>query len=155
MGASQAKVALAESIATLKTEPKSSTDPFWDTLLSAEFTERDLFSVLAPDTVRELVASNAANLRILLNMTTGHCHNYIISTEPPTPLELRVVTNSTTVLSRLLPFILESKAPLVEDLLWKTSSAGALRDCPHRCLSKILNAPHPKMHRGRSISALL
>lgn len=125
MGASQGKVELAESFNVLQREPKSATDPFWDSLLGREFSVYDLFAVLSPASVRALLTTQLANIRVLLNMTTGHCHNYVLTDNPPTAVELQTVTNSVNILGRMLPFVLESKLPAVEDLLWKVPAEPA------------------------------
>eukprot|EP01052_Picozoa_sp_SAG31_P005278 SAG31_NODE_229_length_19770_cov_9.887194_17_plen_187_part_00 len=119
MGASQGKVELAEQFAALQREPKPSTDPFWDSLLGCTFTVQDMYAVLSPESVRSLLTAQPTNLRIVLNVTTGLCRNYVLTERQPTAAELQTVTNSVHILSRFLPFVLESKSSVVAELIWK------------------------------------
>ena len=122
MGASAGKFELAQQVQRVEAEPISAADPFWDGLLGGSFTVGDLYAALTPQAVRTLLATRSINLRILLEMTTGHCRNYGLSFDgrhqrrsaaqggPAECPELALVANCLHILGRLLPFLLEPHA---------------------------------------------
>ena len=92
-------------------------DEMWKTVLSAE----DIFELVHPDDVRKLIAEHPENMKIMVTQAVAQLYQVV---ETPYPIYFDQALNCSRILSRLLPFLLESNSKTIKDLLWSRRAVG-------------------------------
>jgi hypothetical protein len=94
-----------ECVQVLKEEPKSADEvDFWDTLWKIPTTAEDVFAMIQPDDVRELLRNQPDNLRVLVEQAIAQV---VQIGETPIAEFYGQALTSIRVLTRVLPFLLE------------------------------------------------
>lgn len=101
----------------LLTSNVESTDPeVWDDLWKSNLSIDDVFELISPQSVRRLIHDYPENLRVLFTQAVAQLYQVV---ETPYPVYFDQALTCVRILTRLLPFIVESDAQFVHTLLWE------------------------------------
>lgn len=116
MGGASSKTIFTGIVGKMLVEDIPSTNnEFWDELWKTVLTVEEIFELVRPDDVRKLIAEHPENVRIMITQGVAQLYQVV---ETPYPIYFDQALNCARILSRLLPFLLESKSREVKDLLW-------------------------------------
>eukprot|EP00904_Undaria_pinnatifida_P010228 jgi/Undpi1/6335/HiC_scaffold_20.g08818.m1 len=128
MGSGSSKVAFRDVLQELgEKEISVKDDAFWSKLWKTESSPHDVFEVISPAAVRKLKAERPGNVEALLRMAVAHLEKVLAN---PDPFLLQSGMTAVSVLTRVLPFLLESYAnsetgevdSLLERMFWSTEA---------------------------------
>lgn len=126
MGGASSKVTFATHVQTLLEKKVDSNDhEFWDELWRTVLTVEEIFEIITPDDVRKMIKSQPDNIRVIFTQAVAQLYQVV---ETPYPIYFPQALNCGRVLSRVLPFILESKTEFVRELLWNKKFVKNLQD---------------------------
>ncbi|CAB1097581.1 unnamed protein product [Ectocarpus sp. CCAP 1310/34] len=126
MGTGASKVAFRDVLAQLKNEDIATNDAaFWSNLWKTETNPHDVFEVISPTAVRKLKVARPGNVEALLRMAVLHLEKVL---DDPDPFVLKSAMTAVSVLTRVLPFILEEYTdpetgevdPALHSMFWST-----------------------------------
>lgn len=110
----------------------SSKNEFWDELWKSVLSAEEIFELVSADDVRKLICEHPENLRIMVTQAVAQLYQVV---ETPYPIYFDQALNCARILSRLLPFLLESKSKAVKGLLWNknivSNNSGNTDAGPH------------------------
>ncbi|CAN0557651.1 unnamed protein product, partial [Ectocarpus sp. 12 AP-2014] len=98
---------------------------FWSNLWKTETNPHDVFEVISPTAVRNLKVARPRNVEALLRMAVSHLEKVL---DDPDPFVLKSAMTAVSVLTRVLPFILEAYTdpetgevdPALYSMFWST-----------------------------------
>ncbi|CAN0104017.1 unnamed protein product, partial [Ectocarpus fasciculatus] len=126
MGTGASKVAFRDVLAQLKNEDIARDDAaFWSKLWKTETNPHDVFEVISPAAVRKLKVTRPGNVEALLRMAVSHLEKVL---DNPDPFVLKSAMTTVSVLTRVLPFMLEAYTdpetgevdPALHRMFWET-----------------------------------
>eukprot|EP00929_Paragymnodinium_shiwhaense_P105117 TRINITY_DN7003_c0_g1_i1.p1 TRINITY_DN7003_c0_g1~~TRINITY_DN7003_c0_g1_i1.p1 ORF type:complete len:755 (-),score=150.38 TRINITY_DN7003_c0_g1_i1:234-2498(-) len=132
MGNSESQAAFVDGVRRLLDEEVPLSDEvFWKSLLEAEMSVEDIFSIISPEHVRQLRAKQPKNLQALLRKITCEIHDVCVQAEAEANASLppdaaSKVYTCVRLLTRLMPFLMEDTQDdeALRNLLWSGSGLG-------------------------------
>lgn len=122
MGGASSKSVFSGIVSKVLSEDiEVSKNEFWDELWKTVLTTEEIFELVSADDVRKLVSQRPENLKIMVTQAVAQLYQVV---ETPYPVYFEQALNCTRILSRLLPFLLESKSKAVGNLLWSRNTLG-------------------------------
>ncbi|CAM9839152.1 unnamed protein product [Scytosiphon promiscuus] len=106
MGGGESKVEFRETLSQLGEQDISLEDTaFWSKLWKTESTPHEVFEVISPSATRRLKVERPGNVEALLRMAVSHLETVL---DDPDPFVLRSAMTAVSVLTRVMPFLLEA-----------------------------------------------
>lgn len=127
MGGASSKQTFSKLVqALLEKEIKPDDHEFWDELWRTVLTPQEVFEIISPDDVRKLIIDRPSHVKTLFTQAVAQLYQLV---ETPYPVYFEQALNCMRILSRVLPFLLESDEKYVWELLWnkrmvKNQTAG-------------------------------
>lgn len=122
MGGASSRSVFSGIVSKVLTEDIDSTkNEFWDELWKTVLTTEDIFELVSADDVRKLVSERPENLKVMVTQAVAQLYQVV---ETPYPIYFDQALNCARILSRLLPFVLESKSKAAKALLWNRNTMG-------------------------------
>jgi len=116
MGGQTSKQVFVSIVTQLKTADVDPNDQdFWDDLWKTSLGVEEIFDLISPDDVRAIIADRPGNLKTLFTQAVAQLYQVV---ETPYPVYFDQALNCMRVLSRVLPFMLESNSKVVKDMFW-------------------------------------
>jgi hypothetical protein len=126
MGGQSSKATFTELIHNLSEKDIDPGDhEFWDELWKTVLPSEEIFEILPAEEVRKLLATRPENIRTVFTQAVAQLYQVV---ETPYPIYFQQALNCSRVLTRILPFLLESNSQLVKDLLWNKRLVKALQN---------------------------
>lgn len=116
MGGASSKSIFTESVKKILSEdvdPLNNT--FWDDLWKTNLTIEEIFEVVQPDDVRKLILERPNNLKTMVTQAIAQLYQVI---ETPYAIYFDQALHCVRLLTRLMPFMLETKSKAVKEILW-------------------------------------
>jgi hypothetical protein len=118
MGGTSSKEMLFNNVSRLLKQDVSPSDhDFWDDLWKTTVSTEDIFYIIHPENVRIIVNERPNNLKTLFSQAVAQLYQVV---ETPYPVYFEQALTCARILSRFLPFMLESKSKFITDLFWKS-----------------------------------
>lgn len=116
MGGQTSKQVFVSIVTQLKTADVDPNDQdFWDDLWKTSLGVEEIFDLISPDDVRAIITDRPGNLKTLFTQAVAQLYQVV---ETPYPVYFDQALNCMRVLSRVLPFMLESNSKVVKDMFW-------------------------------------
>lgn len=116
MGGATSKSTFIDLTQTLLSREVESTDhEFWDELWKTILTTEEIFEVLTPDNIRKLIAEKPENVNTVFTQAVAQLYQLV---ETPFPIYFEQALNCARILTRILPYLLETDSRIVQELLW-------------------------------------
>ena len=129
MGGASSRTVFTQIVKQLKTTDVDPNDQdFWDDLWKTTLTVEDIFELITPDDVRAIIADRPSNLKTLFTQAVAQLYQVV---ETPYPVYFDQALNCMRILSRVLPFMLESDSKAVKDLFWARQRVPRRKDSVH------------------------
>ena len=117
MGGSSSKSQFTDIVTQISEgDIDSSNHEFWDELWKTALPLPDMFEVITPDLVRQLIRERPENIRTIITQAVAQLYQVV---ETPYPIYFEQAVNCSRILTRFLPFLLESDLKFIDDLLWR------------------------------------
>ena len=117
MGGSSSKSQFTDIVTQISAgDIDSSNHEFWDELWKTALPLQDMFEVITPDVVRHLIRERPENIRTIITQAVAQLYQVV---ETPYPIYFEQAVNCSRILTRFLPFLLESELKFIDDLLWR------------------------------------
>jgi len=116
MGGQSSRAIFTDIVTQLKTTDVDPNDhDFWDDLWKTTLNVDDIFELIQPEDVRLLIEDRPNNLKTLFTQAVAQLYQVV---ETPYPVYFDQALNCARILSRVLPFMLESNSKFVKELFW-------------------------------------
>jgi hypothetical protein len=116
----------------LVSDIEQSNHAFWDDMWKTVLTAEDVFELISAEDVRKIIAEHPENIKIIVTQAVAQLYQVV---ETPYPIYFDQALNCSRVLSRLLPFLMETDSPTMKELLWSRrinvkGSTNSLENAP-------------------------
>lgn len=116
MGGASSKQIFTDIVTQLKsTDVRSDDHEFWDELWRTTLTAEEIFELITPDDVRAIVEERPNNIKTLFTQAVAQLYQVV---ETPYPVYFDQALNCARILSRVLPFMIESGSKVMKELFW-------------------------------------
>ena len=125
MGPAASRTTFKANIINLSKEKYAIGDEFWDSLWKSNVTVHDIFDLIRPDDVLEILNKHPENLKIIFSQGVIQLFQVV---ETPYPVYFDQALTCARVLTRLLPVMIEQHSNFIQNLFWKISKSSDLQN---------------------------
>jgi hypothetical protein len=116
MGGTSSKTAFTQLANSLLEKDVNAGDhEFWDELWRTVLSVEEMFEILPADDIRKMIHEKPENVKTVFTQAVAQLYQVV---ETPYPIYFQQALNCARVLTRLLPFLIESPEQMMKDLLW-------------------------------------
>jgi hypothetical protein len=139
MGGASSKVLFERIVKQLTTKDIDPTDhDFWDNLWKTDISVEEIFELITANDVRKLIIERPNNLRTLFTQAVAQLFQVV---ETPYPVYFDQALNCARILSRILPFMLESDSEFAKNLCWQKQLVQKDKSAPDSTAGSSSNGP--------------